>query len=351
MPGTLSKTLIIRLSSVGDIVLSTPLIRGLRHRMPQAQIDYLVRTDYADLLQGNPHLSRLIEFPRGGTLDDLHRLRTQIAGERYDLIIDIHGSLRSRLLCRGMKNVVRLRKRALARFVLVHFRKDVYPLFGGSPPVAQRYFEPLAPWAVTDDGEGPELFPSEDARARAASILRTLDERVSGNVIGICPSARHFTKIWPSERFAESAAMLGVRHGAGIVVFGSAAEADRCAAIVTYLTSAAPSVPVVNTAGMLSLSETAAAMDHCRIIVTNDSGLMHIAAARKRRIAAIFGSTVRQFGFFPPAGTSIVLETHGLDCRPCTPIGRASCPRGHFRCMLDITPARLASMASALMNV
>ncbi len=351
MPGTLSKTLIIRLSSVGDIVLSTPLIRGLRRRMPQGQIDYLLRSDYADLLRGNPHLSRLIEFPREGTLEDLYRLRAEIGRAGYDCIIDIHGSLRSRLLCRGMRNVVRIKKRAIARFLLVHFKRDIYAFFGGSPSVTERYFEPLVRWEVADDGEGPELFPAAEAHAHASAVLRALEERVAGQVIGLCPSARHFTKMWPPDRFAESAAALGVRHGAGVILFGSAAETDRCAGIVNRMASLAPSVPVVNAAGLLSLSETAAAMDRCRIIVTNDSGLMHIAAARKRRIAAIFGSTVRQFGFFPPPGTSVVLETHGLDCRPCTPIGRASCPRGHFRCMLDITPSRLVSVASALMNV
>ncbi len=350
MPGTLSKTLIIRLSSVGDIVLSTPLIRELRRRMPQSQIDYLVRADYADLLRGNPHLSRLIEFPRGGTLDDLRRTRAEIARARYDRIIDIHGSLRSRILCRGLRNVGRIRKRVFARFLLVHFKRDIYSFFGGSPSVPGRYLETLAAWGVVDDGEGPELFPSAEAEARAAGIFRALEERAAGNVIGICPSARHFTKMWPSERFAECAAALGTRHGAGIVLFGDAAEAERCAAMAKDLASRAPAVPLLNAAGMLSLAETAAAMDHCRVILTNDSGLMHIAAARRRKVVAIFGSTVRQFGFFPPADRSIVLEEHGLKCRPCTPIGRATCPRGHFRCMLDITPARVISSVSAFMN-
>lgn len=350
MPGTLSKTLIIRLSSVGDIVLSTPLIRGLRRRMPQAEIHYLVRSDYADLLRGNPHLSRLIEFPRGGTLSDLAGLRAAVRRERYDCILDIHGSLRSRILCRGLRNLVRIRKRAFARFLLVHGKLDLYALFGGSPSVVERYFEPLAPWGVRNDGEGPELFPSGEARGRAESVLRLLREQVSGNVVGVCPSARHFTKIWPTERFAECAAALGTRHGAGIVVFGSAGETDRCAEMTRRLAASAPSVPVVNAAGMLSLTETAAAMDFCRVIVTNDSGLMHVAAARRRSVVAIFGSTVRQFGFFPPADRSIVVEEHGLKCRPCTPIGRASCPKGHFRCMLAIPPARVIAAASAFMN-
>jgi heptosyltransferase-2 len=350
MPGTLSKTLIIRFSSVGDIVLSTPLIRGLRRQMPQAQIDYLVRADYADILRGNPHLSHLIEFPREGTLDELQRLRRAIAATRYDCIIDIHGSLRSHLLCRGLNNVVRVRKRVFPRFLLVHFKKDAYAFFGGSPPVTERYFEPLAPWNVADDGEGPELFPSGEAHARGETLLRPLQEQCAGTLIGLCPSARHFTKMWPPERFAESAAALGTRHNAGIVLFGSASERDRCSAVANQVASMAPSVAVLNTAGMLSLPETAAAMDRCSVVLTNDSGLMHIAAARKRNIVAVFGSTVRQFGFFPPAGGSIVIEEHGLNCRPCTPIGRASCPRGHFRCMLDIAPARVITAASALIH-
>ena len=350
MPGTLSKTLIIRFSSVGDFVLSTTLIRALCRQMPQAQIDYLVRADYADLLRGNPHLSHLIEFPREGTLVDLQRLRQAIAETRYDSVIDIHGSLRSRLLCRGLNNVVRIRKRILPRFLLVHFKRDGYAFFGGSPPVVERYFEPLAPWKIIDDGEGPELFPSAEAQARAEEILQPMRGRGAGGLIGLCPSARHFTKMWPPERFAESAAALGTRHEAGIVLFGSASEHDRCSAIANQVGSMAPSVAVLNTAGMLSLLETAAAMDRCSVVLTNDSGLMHIAAARKRNIVAVFGSTVRQFGFFPPAGQSVVIEEHGLHCRPCTPIGRASCPRGHFRCMLDIAPARVVTAASALFH-
>ncbi len=316
--------------------------------MPQAQIDYLVRAEYADLLRGNPHLSELIEFPRGGTLGDLRRLRTEIIKRGYDCIVDIHGSLRSRLLCRGMGNVVRIRKRVFPRFVLVHFKKDLYPFFHGAPPVSERYCEPLAPWDITDDGEGPEVFPPPEARTRAEAVLQPLLEKRM--LIGICPSARHYTKMWPPERFAETAVALGRQHGAGIVLFGSSAEADRCRAIAEQVTSAEPSVAVLATAGMLSLPETAAAMDHCALVVTNDSGLMHIASARKRKIVALFGSTVRHFGFFPPAGESIVVEEHDLDCRPCTPIGRSSCPRGHFRCMLDITPDRVIGAATALLH-
>jgi heptosyltransferase-2 len=348
MQGTLRKTLIIRFSSVGDIVLSTPLIRALRRRFPQSQIDFLARSEYVELLRDNPNLTTVLEFPAGGSLDDIHRLRTGIADAGYDLILDIHGSLRSRILCRGLKNVVRVRKRVFPRFLLVHMKVDLYRFFGGAPGIADRYLE-TAGQLADDDGEGPELFPSAAAFARTKELLGGLSDG-SGITIGICPSARHATKIWPAERFAGVAATLGKSRAATIILFGSSAEDRRCREIMEAIHTLDPGVPVLDLSGRLSLIETAAAMDRCEVVVTNDSGLMHIAAARKRKIVALFGSTVRQFGFYPPPARSIILEQHGLKCRPCTHIGRASCPLGHFRCMVDIAPARAVDAVNALLE-
>lgn len=348
MQGTLRKTLIIRFSSVGDIVLSTPLIRALRRRFPQSQIDFLARSEYAELLRGNPNLTTVREFPAGGSLDDIHRLRTAIVDSGYDLIFDIHGSLRSRILCRGLKNVVRVRKRVVPRTLLVRFKVDLYRFFGGAPGVAERYLETAGPFA-DDDGEGPELFPSPAAFARTKDLLGGLAEG-NGLAIGICPSARHATKIWPAERFAGAAATLGKNLDAAILLFGSSAETGQCQEIAEAIHALGSGVPILDLSGRLSLIETAAAMDRCEVIVTNDSGLMHLAAARKRKIVALFGSTVRQFGFFPPPARSIVLEQHGLKCRPCTHIGRASCPLGHFRCMMDIAPTRVVDAVNALLE-
>jgi lipopolysaccharide heptosyltransferase II len=348
MQGTLRKTLIIRFSSVGDIVLSTPLIRALRRRFPHGQLDFLARSEYAELLRDNPNLTTVHEFPEGGSLDDIQRLRAAIVAAGYDLILDIHGSLRSRILCRGLKNVVRVRKRVFPRFLLVHFKVDLYRFFGGAPGVADRYLE-TAGLLADDDGEGPELFPSPAAFVRTKEFLGGLAERV-GIAIGICPSARHATKIWPAERFAAVAATVGKNHAAEIILFGSSAEAGRCLEITDAIHALDPGVSVLDLSGKLSLMETAAAMDRCDVIVTNDSGLMHIAGARKRKIVALFGSTVRQFGFFPPPARSIVLEQHGLRCRPCTHIGRAACPLGHFRCMMEITEARAVAAVNALLE-
>ena len=106
----------------------------------------------------------------------------------------------------------------------------------------------------------------------------------------------------------------------------------------------------MNLAGKLNLCETAAMMDKCSVVVTNDSGLMHIAAARKRNVVAIFGPTVKEFGFFPIGTRSVVVENTELDCRPCTHIGLPSCPKGHFKCMNEISTEQVVTSANALLQ-
>ncbi len=339
MPGSLHKTLIIRFSSVGDIVLSSLLVRVLRKGFPHAQIDYLVRSRYAELLRNNPFLSTIIEFPEGGTFHDLRRLRRRIRSEGYDLIVDIHDSLRSRYLCFGLRPVVRINKRKIARFALIKFKCDLYARFGGAPGIAQRYLETVEHFGVADDGGGTELHLPPGASDRAAAVIREAGVSGTGCIVGIAPSARHNTKMWPRERYAEMALALIETHMARILLFGSPEDVVCCREIRDLILMANPRAIVADLAGRLSLTETAAAMDACAVVVANDSGLMHIAAARKRTLVAIFGPTVRQLGFFPPPETSVVVERLGLPCRPCTHIGLPVCPKGHFKCMNEIDAA------------
>ncbi len=335
------------MSSIGDIVLSSLLVRAMRKRFPQSRIDFLVKQEYADLIRHNPHLSNVIEFPKGGTLADLRCLRKEIQSGEYSLIVDIHDSVRSRYLCFGAKNVVRINKRKFARFLLVHFKWDVYKHVGGSPSVAERYLEPVRHLGVENDGGGLELFPDEKDVQRAEEILRASGISKSTVITGICPSAKHANKMWMKESFAEVGATLSGHRGA-VVLFGSESEGARCEEIRQSILKDKRDTPVLNLAGKVSLLETAALMDRCSIIVTNDSGLMHIASARKRPVVVIFGPTTRELGFFPYGTRSTIVEHSGLPCRPCTHIGLTHCPKGHFKCMRDISPLQVVSAAQAL---
>jgi lipopolysaccharide heptosyltransferase II len=349
MEHILHKTLIIRFSSVGDIVLSSLLVRTLRRRFPECQIDFLVKAEFAELVGHSPFLTRVIEFPTGGTLRDLLQLRHTLRSEGYDLIVDIHDSIRSRVLSAGARHVVRFRKRKIARFLLVAFKRDLYRFFGGAPSVARRYLETVGIYGVTDDGGGLDQFLPPAAAEKPTAILRTAGISPQMSVIGLCPSARHATKIWPSERFADVALTLLREERAAVLLFGSDEDRVRGAEIEERIRAAIPDARMVNLTGQLTLSETAAAMDRCSLIITNDSGLMHLAAARKRKILAVFGSTVKQFGFFPFGTLSEVVEHPDLPCRPCSHIGLPACPKSHFKCMRDISVEHVVATARRLL--
>ena len=349
MQGVLHKTLIIRLSSVGDVVLSSPLVRALHDRYPDCQIDFLVKAEYADLVRFNPHVAHLIQFPGGGTLGDLVQLRRTIIASRYDLIIDIHDSIRSRYLSAGAGKVTRINKRKIARTLLVNFKMDVYDRFGGAPDVAARYLETVLPWGVRDDGGGPELFFPPDAGAALERLLDAEHVEPGTRCIGVCPCARHGNKVWPGERFAESAGLLAEQHGLTVLLFGAADERAMCESIEAIITRGHPRASVVNLAGRLSLLETGCAMDRCAVVLANDTVLMHIAEARGVPVVAVFGPTVRKFGFFPRGARATVVEHPGLSCRPCTHIGLPRCPLGHFRCMNEITPGAVIESAERVL--
>jgi len=345
------RILIIRFSSVGDIVLSSLLVRVLRRRFPDSQIDYVVKTEFSDLLRYNPHLTQVIPFEKEESLAELAEFRRRIRAIKYDLMIDIHESLRSRYLCAGARQVVRVDKRKFPRFVLVKSKMNLYKWFNGAPNVALRYLETVSQFGVTDDGDGLEVFipPSAGEKARLIAHEFGLDD--SSSPVGICPSAKHNNKMWPAERFAAAAATLSEETKSNVILFGwSNDEKERCDSIERQIKELNPHAVVANVAGKLSLIETASLMDRCSLIVSNDSGLMHIAAARRRKLVAIFGPTVREFGFFPFRTPHVVVENDSLSCRPCTHIGLPECPKRHFRCMNDIPVLRIVEEARKLLH-
>lgn len=328
------KTLIIRFSSIGDVVLSSPLLRALRVKFPQGQIDYVTRAEYAELVKSNHNLNYTYEFDAHSGFEGLRALKTKIKAEQYDLIVDIHDSLRSKYLrsIRGVQSVV-VDKRIVERTMLVKFKKNRY---SNIVPVADRYMETVQSLGIENDGKGLELhIPDEILFGVSGKIARLQLNRFE-RTIALCPGAKHFTKRWPAERYAKLGARIAQKTDAKVLVFGGIGDAELCDQVVNNINQAAGAERATDFSGQLTLLETAAAMEYCDLVVTNDSGLMHIAIAMKKKLIAIAGSTVREFGFFPTNNESIVLERQGLYCRPCSHIGRKQCPEGHFRCMNEI---------------
>lgn len=329
------KILIIRFSSLGDILLASPLLRVLHRSFPRARVDFLLKAEYADLVRYHPAVSSVITLPVSGS-EDLSELRRQIRAEHYDLILDLHNSLRSRAVrfLSGARRVYCVNKRVIRRFMLVNLKRNFYREV---VPVADRYLETVSRLGLAKDGLGLELFIPDETISRVATMMSRYKLERFDIVIGMVPSARHATKRWPPERFRDLGVRLSKERRAKLLLFGGPEETDYCGDIAQMINAEAGASAAESLAGKLSLLETGAALDHCSLVISNDSGIMHMAAARGRRVLAIFGSTVKEFGFFPYGSPASVLEAGPLSCRPCSHIGRESCPEGHFRCMKDIS--------------
>jgi lipopolysaccharide heptosyltransferase II len=310
------KILIIRLSSLGDILLTTPFIRSIKTKLPSISIDMIIREEYADTLKLNNNLDNLYYFNKDEKLN--FNLVETLKLNDYDLIIDLQNNLRSRKISSSLSvKTLRFCKNSFKKFVLVNFKinklKNVKQI-----PV--RYSETISNFIL--DEKGLDLFTDKFP-----------DKRIAGKtkLIGICPGARHYTKRWPKEYYIELGKKLS-KAGFTILLFGGSIDKILCSEIASEIEGS------INLANENDLLQTAADMKLCKAIVCNDSGLMHVASSTSTNVIAIFGSTVVEFGFTPYNCNHLILENNSLICRPCSHIGRASCPKKHFDCMRTIKP-------------
>jgi len=317
--------LAVRFSSIGDVLLTTPLLRAIRLRYPAARLTVLTREPFVPLLSHNPHLTRVIGLTAARSLFDL---AAELRGERYTHLLDLHDSLRTRLLRLLVPgNWSTYPKYRLARSVLIQTKRDIYR---DGRPVAERYFSAARELQVQPDGGPPDLFYGPEAEAKVAGWL---SERLPGGSrpIALAPGAAHATKRWPAEHWKALIDRL-TANGSSVVLVGGGEDV----ALAAELESRAP-VRVLNAAGRFGLQETAALLKRASALVSGDTGVMHMASPVGTPLVALFGPTVRQFGFFPYTSRARVLELP-LQCRPCSSKGGPRCPLGHHRCLRDLTP-------------
>jgi len=331
--GAPGRILIIRLSSIGDILLSTPFIRQVRTTYPTAQIDYIVKDIYKDLLQHNPHINELYRVNLDNESKELPELKNTLKNRAYNVIFDLHNNLRSNYLRRYVSAgaVCSIQKGKIKQSLLVWFKINLY---NKEISIPSRYLTVARDFGVIDDKNGLELYWEKDTinsaekKAMAGGLQR--DEPY----ICFAPGAGFFTKRWPKEKYKKLTDLIQQDSQVKIVILGG--EQDQ--KIGLFLND---QISIINLSGQLTLLETAHVISKGKMIVSNDSGLMHMATAVRTPVLAIFGSTVKELGFFPYRAESVVIENSDLSCRPCSHIGRHKCPKGHFKCMEDITPEQV----------
>lgn len=348
--GHSSDLLILRFSSLGDVLLATVAATRLKRGLKGRRVVFVTRAAWAPLLYQHPDIDQVLlldDGPGGGAAALLQRLRTG----SWEGILDLHGSLRSRWLAARLpaRARVRYRSRGLARRLLV------------LAPGLTRRLGLARPWQVAEASAeaadqlvrrlgglvalGPalpmvHLTPAE----RAWAERRLADLGLEAHSVGLCPGARHATKRWPVEYYAALIEQL-VRSGqARTPVFLGPDPDDQETELALRAALRHPEQIVVIRE---PLRQAAALLQSCRTLVTNDSGLMHLAAALGRPVVALFGPTVAEFGF-RPAGPGHRIFERALGCRPCSLHGTARCPRGHHRCLRDLTPEEIWAGVEAI---
>jgi len=324
--------LVVRLSSLGDVVLTSSFLRSCGQHFPRARVTYVVREDLIEVAAALPHVSRVVAVPRGLGVPGLLSLAAELGRGGYGHAFDLHHSLRSRLLLARLQGVLRdgFTKQELPRWILVHAHRDVYARFGGARSLRERMLEPLRRLGLETQLLDTQLLLPDAVRAGAGVALQQAGARPGETLVGVAPGARWPSKCWPAERYAALLGELARRADLRFVLVGGEAERSLC-----YIASLGAPGRCLDLCGRMGVLETAAALERCALLVTNDSGLLHMAEAVGRSVVAFFGPTAPQFGYTPYRAQSRVLR-EPPPCSPCSKNGSRPCFRPTHECMENI---------------
>ena len=304
--------LILRFSSIGDIVLTTPVVRCLKNQVSGAEVHFLTKPQFAGILAGNPYLDNVLTLK-----PDLKETIQEIKQGEYDYLVDLHHNLRTWNIKRQLKNKsFSFNKLNFEKWLLVNFKIDKMP----DTHIVDRYLATVSSFGVKDDGKGLDFFIPNDLNNISDILPDALREGYVCAVLG----ANHATKQIPFEKLTE---ILNTANKPVCLIGGKDVEK-----LATQLAECLQ-VPFYNSVGNLSLQQSAAIIRDSRVVLTPDTGMMHIAAALNKNIISLWGNTVPELGMYPfRAGKqSAIFETKGLKCRPCSKLGYKECPKKTFQ--------------------
>ena len=314
------KILIVRFSSIGDIVLTTPVVRALKEQLKNVELHFITKKGFVPLLTHNPHITKIHAIDKS-----VDEVMSDLKNEKFDLIIDLHKNIRTLSLKKklGVK-AYSFRKLNFQKWLLVNFKKNNMPKLH----IVDRYFEAVKELGVNNDQNGCELF---------IDALQEVNTKEKLNVdpksfVSIAIGAQFNTKILPVDKLIEI--VNGIK--SPVVLLGGPTDIERAKEIMEGVSEASKS-NVYNAVGKFSLMESASIVKQSNKLLTHDTGLMHIATCFNVPIISVWGNTVPVLGMYPyyPKNEELfeLHEVENLSCRPCSKIGYNSCPKKHFNCM------------------
>ena len=305
------KILIIRFSSIGDIVLTTPVVRCI-HKQLGAEVHFLTKKNFKGIVENNPYIHKVWTIEK-----DVSEISTDLKAENFDYVIDLHKNIRSFQVRRALSTPFFVfHKLNVEKWLLVNLKINRLP----NVHIVDRNLKTVEKLGVKNDGAGLDYFiPNTDEVDLA---MFNIPPQYIAFVIG----AAHATKRLPPQKIVEICDGISLP----IVLLGGKDDLENAQFIESQTNGHA-----LNLCGKLNLSQSASVVKQAKSIISHDTGLMHIAAAFRKDIISIWGNTVPEFGMTPylPTKESKFFEVNGLKCRPCSKIGFDKCPKGHFKCM------------------
>lgn len=327
----MAKFLIIRLSSIGDIVLTTPVIRCLKEQVKDAEIHFLVKKEFLGVISANPYIYKF------HCLDDrLAPVIRKLKEEHFDYIIDLHNNIRSFLI----KSRLRIRSYTVSK---INFRKwlMVNLKINRLPDIhiVDRYLETVKVLGIQNDGKGLDFFLLKEHEVDMNSLPLPFRK----GYVAVVSGGKHGTKQIPAEYIIFLCRSI---HFPVILLGGT--EEEQAGKIITDSVGE----NVLNACGKYDINKSAYLVQKAQILITTDTGLMHIGAAFNKIILSVWGNTIPEFGMYPylSHSESRIFEVKGLNCRPCSKIGYKKCPRGHFRCMKEQDYKNIADTANRIVK-
>ena len=325
------KFLVIRFSSIGDIVLTTPIVRAIKTQIEDAEIHYFIKPQFKEVLSANPYIDKIICLEK-----NLSKQLKSMKLNHYDYIIDLHKNIRSNSVIRTLKTIsFSFKKLNFEKWLLVNFNIDKLP----ETHIVDRYFQSLKVFDVVNDNKGLDYFiPRKDE-----INLSDLPAEFQNGYIAFAIGANHFTKRLPENKIVEIIKKADIP----VIILGGSAEFETAEKIVRNLGKT-----VYNSCRKFNISQSASIVKQAKLVITHDTGMMHIAAAFKKVIISVWGNTIPKFGMYPYFADkkSEIIEIEDLKCRPCSKIGFSRCPKNHFKCMNDINTDKIAKLAIDLFN-
>ncbi|MCJ7508921.1 MAG: lipopolysaccharide heptosyltransferase II [candidate division Zixibacteria bacterium] len=325
------KILIIQTAFLGDVILTTPLVKAVRELYPQAFISILLIPQTAEVFESNPRINQIILYDKKGKqkgVKDFFKLVKFIQKEKFDLALLPHRSFRSALLAYLSAIPQRIGFYTSPGSFLytseVTYRSNLHEI--------ERVLSLLSPLGHDVHNIKPELFPKDEDLIWADKFLNECGIDKSKKIVGIAPSSVWATKRWMPEGYAYVGDRLISESNIEVLLLGSRAD-ENLLLKISSLMNKKPVIPI----GKLTLLKSAALIFRCSAVLSNDSAPVHMAVASGKPVVAIFGSTLPEFGFYPYGEGHTIIQKE-LYCRPCGIHGRKSCPEIHFRCMREISP-------------